>query len=64
MVRSEEKTCKLCGECFSSRNEKTLFEEAGEWLAEDFWQDAGDLCSRCLENRGRLAMMYLHERNS
>lgn len=64
MESADRKTCKLCGETFSSRAEKTLFEEAGEWLAEDFWQDSGDLCSRCLENRGRLAMMYLHERNS
>ena len=64
MVRAEKKSCKLCGKYFSARSEKTLFEEAGEWLAEDFWQDAGDLCSSCLENRGRLAMMYLHERNS
>lgn len=64
MESAENKFCKVCGEDFSPRAEKTLFEEAGEWLAEDFWQDAGDLCSRCLENRGRLAMMYLHERNS
>lgn len=64
MESAEKKICSLCGEDFSPMAEKTLFEEAGEWLAEDFWKDAGDLCSRCLENRGRLAMMYLHERNS
>jgi hypothetical protein len=42
----------------------SVFAEAGEWLAEEVWKDAGHLCPRCLENRGRLAMMYLHEYNT
>lgn len=46
-----------------SVEEESEFARAGEWLAEDVWKDKGSLCVRCLENRGRLAMMYLHEYN-
>ena len=36
--------------------------EVLEWLAEEFWRDNGELCPRCLENRARLAMMYVIDR--
>ena len=49
---------------FNEEAAKSEFAEAGEWLAEEVWKDAGELCPRCLENRGRLAMMYLHEHNT
>jgi len=54
--------CCLCGQLIDT-GEKNLFAEAGEWLAEDVWNDSGELCNQCLENRGKLAMMYLHDRN-
>lgn len=41
----------------------SVFHEAGVWLAEEVWRDAGQLCPRCLENRARLAMMYAHDVN-
>jgi hypothetical protein len=56
-------TCAVCGKEIDAADEGNEFTEAGEWLAEDVWQDKGSLCVRCLENRGRLAMMYLHEYN-
>ena len=55
------KACKICKEEFSESDVKSPFGEAGEWLAGEVWADAGELCPRCLESRGRLAMMYLHE---
>jgi len=55
--------CALCGGELGSMEEESEFARAGEWLAEDVWKDKGSLCVRCLENRGRLAMMYLHEYN-
>lgn len=64
MEHKESRNCKLCGEPINDQIGQNLFAEAGEWLAVDFWQDSGNLCTTCLENRGRLAMMYLHERNS
>jgi hypothetical protein len=54
-------TCTVCGTEFNQDAAKSVFTEAGEWLAGEVWHDAGELCPRCLENRGRLAMMYLHE---
>jgi hypothetical protein len=53
----------LCGGPLGDDDEMTPFAEAGAWLAEGVWDDAGTLCRGCLENRGRLAMMYLHEHN-
>ncbi len=61
MERAEKK-CRLCGK-LKETVEKTLFAHAGEWLAEETWNDSGELCNQCLENRGRLAMMYLHDKN-
>jgi hypothetical protein len=60
---AERGRCTVCGAEFCCVSERTAFAEAGEWLAEDYWGDGGTLCSCCLENRGMLAMMYLHERN-
>lgn len=40
----------------------SLFVEAGEWLSEEFWKDGGQLCRQCLENRAKLAMMYVIDR--
>jgi hypothetical protein len=60
----EKRICSICGTEFNEEAAKSAFAEAGEWLAGEVWQDAGELCPRCLENRGRLAMMYLHEYNS
>ncbi len=60
----EERTCTICGTEFIEDEAKSAFAEAGEWLAEEVWKDAGELCPRCLENRGMLAMMYLHEHNT
>jgi hypothetical protein len=58
-----EGKCAICGGEMSDDTRENEFAEAGEWLAEDVWKDKGSLCIRCLENRGRLAMMYLHEFN-
>jgi hypothetical protein len=58
------KACKICKEMFSESDVKTPFVEAGEWLADEVWDDAGELCPRCLESRGKLAMMYMHEHNT
>ena len=58
------KTCTLCNHPFNPAEEQSLFAEAGTWLAEEVWQDSGELCPQCLENRARLAMMYLHEHNT
>ena len=56
------KSCGICGREFVEENSPSLFGEAGEWLAEEVWQDAGELCPQCLENRARLAMMYVIDR--
>ena len=58
------KTCSLCNKPFDPAEETSLFAQAGEWLADEVWQDGGELCPQCLENRARLAMMYLHEHNT
>ena len=63
MGSDEKKICKLCGVLFDKPDGNSLFVQAGEWLAEEHWKDSGALCSICLENRGRLAMMYLHDMN-
>jgi len=59
---NESKMCTLCGKAVE-KEKSSLFAVAGEWLSEDVWKDNGELCNQCLENRGRLAMMYLHDRN-
>ncbi len=58
------KKCSICGEEFDETiKPDSIFQEAGEWLAEEIWQDSGELCPRCLENRAHLAMMYAHDCN-
>jgi hypothetical protein len=57
------KTCKICKAEFDETAPQTLYGEAGEWLAKEMWEDAGELCMTCLENRARLSMMYCHEMN-
>ncbi|HEY6872124.1 MAG TPA: hypothetical protein VI298_05270 [Geobacteraceae bacterium] len=64
MENGAKKICAICGEAFDPASSRSAFAEAGEWLAGEVWKDAGELCPRCLENRGRLAMMYLHEHNT
>lgn len=59
---SEPKQCTLCGKVVEKEKD-SLFAHAGDWLSEAVWKDSGELCNQCLENRGRLAMMYLHEKN-
>jgi len=56
--------CGICGEEFDPAETPSLFAEAGEWLAEEVWKDAGALCPQCLESRATLAMMYLHKHNT
>jgi hypothetical protein len=59
------KTCTICKGTFDPEEAaRSPFAEAGEWLAGEVWNDAGELCPRCLENRGKLAMMYCHDVNT
>jgi hypothetical protein len=58
------KRCPICNSEFIPGANPSLYAEAGEWLAAEVWDDAGQLCPTCLENRARLAMMYLSEYNT
>ena len=58
------KLCTMCGKEFDETAPQSLYAEAGEWLAGEVWQDQGELCQLCLENRARLVMMYHPEYNS
>jgi len=58
------KICSICKEEFDENEPRSLYGEAGEWLAGEMYDDAGELCQRCLENRARLTMMYGHEINT
>ncbi|MEI6824173.1 MAG: hypothetical protein WCK54_01175 [Desulfuromonadales bacterium] len=58
------KTCTMCKKEYDEQAPRSEYAEAGEWLAGEVWQDAGELCNLCLENRARLVMMYGHEFNS
>ncbi|WP_394371613.1 hypothetical protein [Geobacter sulfurreducens] len=62
MMDGEKKICAVCGKVFTPKELRSLFEEAGEWLAAELWNDAGSLCPLCLENRAKLAMMYVIDR--
>lgn len=53
--------CTFCGKVIDRADKESAFSEAGAWLAEHYWRDNGTVCCLCLENRGRLAMMYLNE---
>lgn len=61
MTTDRNTKCSLCGESIDHAGKESDFTEAGRWLAEHHWQDIGTVCCLCLENRGRLAMMYLNE---
>jgi hypothetical protein len=58
------KNCTLCGKEYDETAVRSMYAEAGEWLAGEVWQDSGELCQLCLENRANLVMMYGHEINS
>ena len=58
------KTCSICRKDFDETSEKSEYAQAGEWLAGEIWDDAGELCQLCLENRARLVMMYHSEYNT
>jgi hypothetical protein len=60
--RIDMKICQICQSEYDETAPATVFGEAGEWLAAEIWQDSGQLCPQCLENRARLAMMYLIDR--
>jgi hypothetical protein len=53
------KICKLCQQRFEPGQTLTdPAQIAGQFLAEQDYGDAGQLCSDCLASRGTLAMMY------
>jgi hypothetical protein len=58
------KTCTLCGKEYDEQAASSMYAEAGEWLAKEVWQDAGELCPTCLESRATLVMMYGHDINT
>lgn len=58
------KQCSICNQEYDETMPvDSIFQEAGNWLAEEIWQDGGTLCPKCLENRAHLAMMYAHDCN-
>jgi hypothetical protein len=56
------KECAICGCRYEEVGKASVFNDAGQWLSAEVWQDAGTLCSACLESRARLSMMYLVDR--
>ena len=62
MGSEEKRICTICRKEFTPGDNRSVFEEAGEWLAAELWDDAGRLCPQCLENRAKLAMMYIIDR--
>jgi hypothetical protein len=58
------KNCTMCKKEYDETARHSLYAEAGEWLAGEVWQDAGELCPLCLENRAMLVMMYDRQYNS
>lgn len=58
------KTCSICKAEYDENEPDSLYGEAGEWLAGELYEDAGELCRSCRENRARLVMMYCHEMNT
>ncbi len=58
------KTCTICSKEYDEAAALSEYAEAGEWLAGEVWQDSGQLCPVCLENRARLVMMYHGDYNS
>jgi len=58
------KNCAICSNQFDDSGKYSEDAQAGEWLAEEVWQDSGQLCPACLEIRTKLVMMYCHEYNT
>ena len=58
------KSCSMCKKEYDELAPRSDYAQAGEWLAGEVWQDAGELCPLCLENRARLVMMYCSEFNT
>lgn len=58
------KICTMCKKEYDETAEQSQYAEAGEWLAGEVWQDQGELCNLCLENRAILVMMYDPQFNS
>lgn len=59
------KTCKICNKSFDPNAPLTdPAQQAGAFMAEQQWGDAGELCPQCLGNRGVLGMMYCREYDS
>jgi hypothetical protein len=56
--------CVVCTREYAAEEALSLYAEAGEWLAGEFWADGGRLCPSCLESRAKLAMMYCHDCNT
>jgi hypothetical protein len=54
----------MCKKEYDETTALSEYAQAGEWLAGEIWQDAGELCPLCLENRARLVMMYHSEFNT
>lgn len=61
----ECKVCKVCGKEFdpdAPMDDPAV--QAGAFMATQEWNDAGEVCPRCLESRGILGMMYCREYDS
>lgn len=58
------KACSICKKEFDETAGLSVYAEAGEWLASEVWEDSGELCPLCLENRAKLVMMYCPEYSS
>ena len=61
-MTGNDRTCRICGASYGELTTETAYSVAGEWLSEEHWKDKGELCPQCLENRAKLAMMYLVDR--
>jgi hypothetical protein len=56
--------CTICQQEFDpARKETDPAAEMGAFLAQELYADVGELCPKCLANRGQLAMMYMREYN-
>ena len=54
------KVCKLCRTKFDpTRTDNDPAVEAGLFMARELYDDADDICFKCLANRGTLGMMLL-----
>lgn len=56
------KRCAVCGTDFDpAAPVADPAVEAGLFMAQELFADAGELCPRCLTSRGMLGMMYCRE---